>query len=348
MARRSAGAGSAARREAGAHRVPRRSAVEWFRRALASENIVLLLAFAFFAAALPFAPELASPDNLQSLFLSVLPLLAITLGQTIVLITGGIDLSLTSTMALSSVAGASIMTRESGPFAGSWAVPGGLCAMLLVGAAVGLLNGLGVTLLGMPPFIVTLATMMTVSGLAIWSTHSASIAGLPAAFVAIGSGTVGPIPAPVLVVIPLALAVHLLLSRTLLGQWMYAVGHSSRVALVSGVPVRRVTMAAYVAGGLCAAVAAALYTARLETGMPTLGRELLLDVIGAAVVGGTSLFGGRGKVTGTLFGVVLFAVVARTLDLCGLQHYTIMMVKGSIILLAAALDLARRRVTGGF
>jgi ribose/xylose/arabinose/galactoside ABC-type transport system permease subunit len=110
------------------------------------------------------------------------------------------------------------------------------------------------------------------------------------------------------------------------------------------VPVARVTLGAYVVCGLCAAVASILYTGRLETGSPTMGQRILLDVIGATVIGGTSLYGGKGKVTWTVFGVLFLTVIDNTLNLQNLSHFTIMMVKGAVILLAAALDATRHKL----
>lgn len=313
-----------------------------------SEYSTLLLTLIYFLAVWPLAPELASADVLFDLAMNMLPLLAVAIGQTIVLITGGIDLSVTSIIALASVVGASIMTAAGGHLAGHpAAVPAALACMISIGALIGLFNGLAIAVLGMPAFMVTLATMMFVGGIAIWSANSQSIGHLPPTFTAIGSGALGFLPYPLLIVGALALLAHLMLGRTLRGQWIYAVGHSPRVSAISGVPVKRVIVAVYVLAGLCAAISSILYTARLKTGDPTLGRDILLDVVGAAVVGGTSLFGGKGKILWTVFGVLLFALIDKTLNLLDLQHYTIMMVKGGIILLAAALDRLRVRLSAG-
>jgi ribose/xylose/arabinose/galactoside ABC-type transport system permease subunit len=226
-------------------------------------------------------------------------------------------------------------------------VPWAILAALAAGLAIGLLNGAAVTALAMPPFIVTLSTMMIVSGAALWWTKSKNIANLPESFVNLAAGNLLAIPSPVWVVALLAIATHLLLSRTLWGYWLHATGHNPRAALVSGVPVRRITVAAYACSGLCAAVAALLYTARLESGSPTMGREILLDVVGATVIGGTSLFGGRGRVLWTVSGVLLFSLIDNSLNLLGLEYYTIWTVKGLVILAAAALDLLRARVLAG-
>lgn len=311
------------------------------RRWLLSEYLVLLLSAGYFAAMWPFTPGLTAPENLANILAAMLPLLVVALGQTFVLISRGIDLSVTSTIALVSVTGAFVMNGDTGWLRGSvLAVPGGTAMMLAVGAVLGLANGAAVSTLRMAPFIVTLTTMMFVSGLAIWLTQSKSIFGLPAGFNAIGAHI---LPA-LAVTLAVAVLAHLALSRTLFGRWLYAVGHNERAAHVSGVPVARVTLGAYVVCGICAAIASVLYTGRLETGSPTMGQRTLLDVIGATVIGGTSLYGGKGKVLWTTFGVLFLTLIDNTLNLQNLSHFTIMMVKGAVILLAAALDATRHKL----
>jgi ribose/xylose/arabinose/galactoside ABC-type transport system permease subunit len=315
------------------------------RNPFASEYSVFYLTILYFIALAPFTPGLASADNAANIFSNLLPLLVVALGQTVVLITGGIDLSVTSTIALSSVLGAMVMSGDQGWLGGSrWVTPAGVVAMLLVGAGVGLLNGAAITLFRMPAFIVTLTTMMFTSGLAIWLTESKTIYNLPASFNAIGKGSFFVVPYALVVTALLALALHVMLSRSLLGRWLYAIGHNARAAEVSGVPVGRTTRLAYVISGLCAAAASILYTGRIETGSPVLGQRILLDVIGAAVIGGTSLFGGRGKVAWTVCGVLFITLIDNSLNMMGLSYFFIMMVKGGVILLAALLDAWRNRL----
>jgi ribose transport system permease protein len=243
-------------------------------------------------------------------------------------------------MALASVLGAMAMNGENGWLAGSpLAVPVGLAIMLFTGLVVGAANGLAVAWLRLPPFIITLISMMFFSGLAIWLTKSQSVYGLPATFNALGGKLV--------FVLPLALGLgavaQWLLARTLYGHWLYAVGGNPRMARISGVPVAGVTGGAYLASGVFAALAAALYTGQAETGSPVLGQRLLLDVIAAVVIGGTSLFGGRGQVIWTLFGVLFIKLIDNSLNLLNLPLASITMVKGGIILVAALLDAARTR-----
>jgi ribose/xylose/arabinose/galactoside ABC-type transport system permease subunit len=308
---------------------------------LRSEYLVLLLSGIYFLAVLPFTPQLGSRENLANVVSSLLPLLIVGVGQTFVLISGGIDLSVTSIIALTSIAGAGVMNAETGLLRLSdWATVAGIAVILLVGGAVGAVNGVAITRFRMPPFIVTLTTMMFFSGLAIWLTHSRNIGNLPAGFNRIGAGTAS---ALVLAVIVSSMA-HIALSRSVFGRWLYAVGHNARAAMVSGVPVQRVVWSAYVVSGVCAAVASILYTGRLETGSPVLGQRILLDVIGATVIGGTSLYGGKGKVIWTVYGALFLTLLDNSLNLLNLSYFTIMMAKGAIILLAALIDTTRHRL----
>jgi ribose/xylose/arabinose/galactoside ABC-type transport system permease subunit len=328
---------------------PRQPAPRGWRaalRAVLDEHFVLALVLAYFLAVWPFLPQLASGENLRNLLSSMLPLLLVTLGQMVVLVTGGIDLSVPSVIAMASVCGAWVMNETTGLLAGSaLATPAAVAAMVAVGAGVGLFNGFSVAALGMPPFIVTLATMMGLGGVAVWSTRSRNIPNLPDSFVDLAWRTVGGIPVAAAGVAAVALLIHFMLGRLLVGRWLYAVGLNARAARVSGVPVRTVTAFSYVLSAACAAAGSVLYTARLQTGSPTLvGREFLLDVIGAAVIGGASLFGGKGKVLWTTFGVRLFSLISNTLNLLGLEHFTVISVKGAVILLAALLDRGRARL----
>lgn len=314
-----------------------------YRAVFGSGYLTLLLCGALFAGLAPITPGLASTGNFQNLLANLLPLLVVACGQTVVMITGGIDLSAGSVIALCSVLGALVMNGENGWLAGhALAVPAAVMVMLLAGAAVGMANGICVAKLEMPPFIVTLTTMMFFSGFAIWLTQSRSVYNLPDAFTMLGNKlwlTVG-------IAAMLAASAHLILSRTLLGRWIYTIGHNARTARVSGIPVKGTLISAYIAAGLLAGAASILYTARLETGSPVLGQRILLDIIGATVIGGTSLFGGRGKIHWTFFGVVFLTLLDNALNLLGLSHFTITITKGGVILLAALLDSIRKRSFG--
>jgi ribose/xylose/arabinose/galactoside ABC-type transport system permease subunit len=329
----------------------RRGARASLVRFLLSEYVVLGLSLVYAAVMIPFVPELASPEVIANILSDMMPLLIVALGQTIVLIIGGIDLSVTATISFASVVGASVMTLSDGYVTGPLGMPAGLLAMLGVGLLIGLINGLSVTRLNMPPFVVTLATTTFFSGSAIWYTtfHSTttSIYDLPEAFTAIGDQSVLSVPIAALVALAAVFLAHVILARTVLGRWFYAIGKNQRTAVVSGVPVRRTVLAAFVLSGLFAALSSVVYTARLQTGTPILGDKILLDIIGAVVIGGTSLFGGKGKVLWTIFGVLFLVLVDTTLKLLGASLFAIYVIKGSVILAAALLDRLRTRYLAG-
>ena len=349
-----------------------------------SDYFVLYMSLLYVAALAPFLPTLLAPGNIVNVLSNMWPLLVVAIGQTFVLAIAGIDLSQGSVVALTSVVGAmlittaadpsvlskapiwgAVLTEAGGPLAG---VPGGILlaifAMLLAAALVGLLNGTAVAALNMPAFMVTLVSMITISAFAIWLTQSENIARLPEGYIQLGKGDIvsvyiGPkeesqlprrevysfVTYPMIIALSVAVAAHILLNKTVFGRWVLSIGLNRKAAEISGVPVRRVIVAVYVISALCAAVGALLYSARLEAGRPTLGEgTFLLDVIGAAVIGGTSLFGGKAKILWTFFGVLFFVLLSNTLNLMNLSAFQVDMVKGGVILGAALLDVLRTRL----
>lgn len=294
-----------------------------------------------------FAHALFSAQTLHDVLLAMLPLAMLVGGQLLVLLIGQIDLSMAAVMALASITSASVMTGKAHGLGEPGVTLTGVVCSLAVGAGVGLFNGVCTALVRIPSFIVTLAVMMAGSGAAVWYASSVSdtisIGGLPAAFRFIGYGTVVGIPIALMLSVALLAAIHYFLSRTVPGRWLYAVGHNSEAARIAGVPVKGLTIAAFTASGLCAALAAVVYTSRIETGLPTLGQDMLLDIVGAAVIGGVSLFGGRGSVWMALGGVAFLCVLDKSLQLLGLSLFAVLAVKGSAILGAAIVDVVRSR-----
>ena len=273
------------------------------------------------------------------------------MGVMMVLLVAQIDLSATSIMAMSCVVGASIMTSQDGYLAGqAWAPIVAVLAIVVIGLLIGLLNGVCTIVFDIPSFLVTLTTMMFFSGAAIWYTAAhtssgSSIGALPSSFLAIGYGGLAGNPvcgddhrAR------LRSSVHLVLTRTVFGRWVRAVGLNPNAAAVSGVPVKRVVIGCFALSGLFAAFAAIIYTARLEAGTPILGQRILLDMIGAAVIGGVSLFGGKGSVIGVLFGVLFLSAVDNGLQLLGLSLSSVYAIKGGVILFAAVTDAIRHNL----
>jgi len=360
------------------------SSTAFLRRVLLSENFVLYLSITYFIILSIFIPSLAEPRNLSNQLSNVWPLLAVAVGQTFVLIIAGIDLSQGSIMAVTSVVGGIIMTSavdpllfENSPIWGTLlhenggllaghnlAVPIAVIAMLLVGALVGGLNGIAITRFDMPPFMVTLVSLIFFSAFAIYLTQSQNISNLPDSFLQLGEGDIVSVyfgekaepeikrrdilplvSYPLVISVGLAVAGQFILRRTVFGRYIYAIGTNRKAAQISGVPTQRVITLVYMFSGVCAAVASILYSARLQGGRPTTGGgNLLLDIIGATVIGGTSLAGGKGKVSWTFFGVVFFVLLLNTLNSMGLSAFHIDAVKGIIILVAALLDVTRTRL----
>lgn len=349
-----------------------------------SDYFVLYLTLAYVLVLVPFLPTLSNPANLSNVLSNMWPLLVVAVGQTFVLTIAGIDLSQGAVIGLASVVGGALLavggsgavlenapiwgtllTEEGGPLAGvPWGLAIGIGAMLLTGALIGMANGFSVAYLNMPPFMVTLVGLIGIGAFAVWLTQSENIRPLPDSFVELGKGDIVSvylgeqdepriprrqiysfITYPAVIAIAIAIAAHILLSKTVFGRYVYAIGANRRAAEISGVPVKRVVVAVFTISAVCAAAGSILYSARLEAGRPTLGDgAFLLDVIGAVVIGGTSLFGGKGKVLWTVFGVLFFVVLSNTLNLMNLSSFHIDMVKGGVILAAALLDVLRTRL----
>jgi ribose/xylose/arabinose/galactoside ABC-type transport system permease subunit/ABC-type sugar transport system substrate-binding protein len=301
----------------------------------------------FITGLLGFSQAMFSTATLHDVLLAMLPLVILVAGQMLVLLIGQIDLSMTAVMATGSVVSASVMTRHVAEVGEPGVTLTGILTCLAVGAAIGLFNGICHAILKIPSFIITLAVMMAGSGAAVWYasvvSDTISIGGLPDAFRYIGYGHAAGIPIALVLCVVALIVIHYVLSRTVVGRWLYAVGHNAEAARISGVPVRRVTIAAFTASGLCAALAAIIYTSRIETGLPTLGQNMLLDIVGAAIIGGVSLFGGRGSIWMVLIGVAFLSVLDKSLQLLGLSLFIVLAVKGCAILAAAIIDVARAR-----
>lgn len=312
------------------------------------------------AASVPDAPNVTGPGafvraffswgTVRDILLAMLPLAILVVGQSLVLLIGQIDLSVTSVMALASVAGASLMTRAGADPSSLMNTCNGIGLCLLVGLVVGLFNGVCVAYLAIPSFIATLAVMMGLGGAAVWFASSisgsVSIGGLPEAFRRIGYGSVAGIPFTLVICAGVLFFAWFIMRRTMLGRWVYAIGHNQRAARISGVPTQRVTVAMFAGSGVCAGIAAVILTSRIETGLPTLGQNMLLDVVGAAVIGGVSLFGGRGSVLAAMGGVAFLSVLDKSLQLLGLSLFLVLAIKGIAILVAAITDTLRRRQGG--
>jgi ribose/xylose/arabinose/galactoside ABC-type transport system permease subunit len=253
-------------------------------------------------------------------------------GVTFVIITGGIDLSLGSIVAVTGVVAASLAHPDAYPVV----VP--IVVGLLAGVAMGGVNGLVITKSKVPPFIVTLGMMTIGRGLALILSKGRPISNLSDEFNFIGGGNVLGIPFPIIILIITFILCSVVLKKTILGRYIYAVGGNEQAAKASGIRVNKVKMAVYTLCGGLAALAGILLTARITTGQPNAGAGFELDAIAAAIIGGTSTSGGKGTMTGTLIGALLIGVISNGLDLLNVTSYYQQVVMGAIIIGAVVLD----------
>jgi ribose/xylose/arabinose/galactoside ABC-type transport system permease subunit len=260
----------------------------------------------------------------------------VSVGMTMVILTGGIDLSVGSVLALSAVICAD-MLKKGVP------VPLAVSLALLIGAGLGMINGLIIIRGRIPPFIATLGMLTVARGLTLMYTQGQPITGLPQAFRFIGAGSLGPIPMPI-VLFGLTFAIgYIILSRTRLGEYIYVLGDNPQAARLAGVPVERITVLVYAIAGLCAALAGLVLIARLDSAQPVIGQGYEFNAIAAVVVGGTSFAGGEGGLGGTLLGALLIETIDNGLNLLNVSALWEQVVKGVVIALALLLYKAAGR-----
>jgi len=310
--------------------------------------ILPLLIISFVLAAC-FVPHFFTLYNLKNYLLQSADLLIISCGLTFVVLNGGIDFSVTSVMALGSVVGAYIMALS--PLAATPAVsiPVAILVMMGIGVLVGFVNGLSVVKLKMPSFVATLATQLIVLGLAVQfaSTVSgtSSISGLPEAFFILG-GEGKFFLVPVVIAFSMWLFSHWLLTRTLFGKRVYAVGVNPLTSFISGIPVKKTILTLMVISGLFAGVACVIATARNQVGMSSLGDKMFLTTIASVIVGGTSTAGGFGGVNKTLLGVLFITLLNNAMNLLGVGWYIIMITLGGLIIASAMTSYLLNRQRG--
>ena len=288
-------------------------------------------------------PTFAKLDNLLSVANQTAIYAIIAIGMTMVIITAGIDLSVGSLVALASVC-AALVIRENGGKDASVGVmiAGCMCGTVVCGLG-GLFNGIMVTKFRVPPFIITLSVMMMARGLARRLSNELSIQALPDSFAWLGAGTIGGIPNPVILMLVLYAIAHVAMSNTVFGRYVYSVGGNAEAARLSGVPVKKVTLAVYTLCGLLAGLGGIVQSSKLGTGDPKLGMMFELDVIAAVVVGGTSLMGGEGRIFGTLIGAFIIAVMKNGLNLMNVGAPDQQIVLGAVVTIAVLVDTLKRR-----
>ena len=290
-------------------------------------------------------PDFLKKSNLMAIADRIVVIAIIAIGMTMVIITTGIDLSVGSLIALSAVVWTLFIRNYAGAENAS-AFGMILCAILamVVCALSGIFSGVMVTKFMIPPFIVTLAMMMVSSGMAFIFAQGQSIYQVPNSITWLGRGaTLFGIPNTVVLMAVLYGVAHVMMSRTILGRYIYAVGGNKEAARLSGVPVTFVLFFVYALSGALSGLGGVVLASQLKSGAPTYGAMYEMYVIAAAVVGGTSLSGGEGKILGTLIGAFIIAVIQNGMNLTGVESYTQKVVLGLVILGAVLLDMLKKK-----
>lgn len=280
-------------------------------------------------------PSFLTEQNLLNILQQSSINACVALGMTLVIIGGGIDLSVGPTAAISAIAAAALM-------AGGAPIIVAIPAALLFGAAAGAVNGALVAYGGLQPFIVTLGTLSLYRASALIYTGGNPIFGIPPGFRALFNSSVLGIPGPVIIVAILALIVWVVLNKTPLGEYFLAVGGNEEASHIAGVPVAMTKIASYVISGVLASVAGLILVGRLGAADPTLGNLWELDAIAAAAIGGASLMGGKGSIVGTLLGAIILGALRNGLTLMNVQAFYQLFATGLIILIAMLIDRATR------
>ncbi|MDZ7359635.1 MAG: ABC transporter permease [candidate division KSB1 bacterium] len=303
--------------------------------ALSAANVVIAGSYQW--------PTFLLHENLINVVNQIAVIAIIAIGMTMVIITGGIDLSVGSVVALAAVVAASLIVQLGGAQAGTWAMLGACAVAILVCGLMGMMSGVMITRFSIPPFIATLGWMLVASGLAYIIARGESIYDIPNAFAWLGRGAdIFSIPNAVVLMLLLYLAAHFLMSQTALGRHIYAVGGNAEAARLAGVRVQWILLFVYTVSGLMAGLGGIILASQLKSGAPTYGLLYELYVIAAVVVGGASLSGGEGKIFGTLIGALLIGVIQNGMNLTGVESYAQKVVLGLVILGAVLLDKLRR------
>lgn len=287
-------------------------------------------------------PFFLTGDNLKNLLVQVAPLAAIAIGQLFVILVGGIDLSVGSLIALTTVTGSLAFQHIGGGVVT-------LVAMLLTGLLAGLINALLYVKGRMPhSFIPTLAMLNAASGLALLLSDGQPTPGMPGIVTTIGGSSVFGIPVAIIVVAALAGAAGLLARKLRWGRWIYEVGGDREAARRLGIPVDRVVMSVFLISGFCASVAGIITAGRVDAGYPTAGQLQELASISAVIIGGASFWGGRGTVSGAVCGAFVFGVINNGLNLLNVSIYWQLIAIGVILVVAVELDVVRRKLEERF
>jgi len=297
----------------------------------------IIIAFLLLCVALTFLNKyFLTPENITNILLQTSINGILAMGMTLVILTGGIDLSVGSVLAFSSIVAATFVTGDN-PQSPVVA----LLVGMVVGGILGLVNGCIIAYLRIPPFVATLGMLSVARGLTYAYTGGMPVPNLSETFLNVGEGSVLGVPLPILIFILIFAILWVVLNHTSYGRTVYAVGGNAKSARTAGIRTRRVTASVYVIAGVLAGLGGLILTARTSSALPQAGVSYELDAIAAVVIGGTSLSGGVGSITGTLLGALIIGTINNGLDLLGVSSAYQQIVKGCIIVVAVLLDYSR-------
>jgi ribose transport system permease protein len=295
--------------------------------------LVLIFLLIFFATA---SDAFLSVNNLLNILRQVSIVGIVAVGMTFVILTAGIDLSIGSIIGVSAVLGAKLMLFGINPVLA--------CAITLVaGIVIGLINTYFIHEIQIPALIVTLATLTALRGLAYIITGGLPVYGLPEGYSVVGQGYFLGVPVPVIIMIVCFVVGYIVLEKTRFGRYIYGVGSNEEASRLSGVNVRKVKYIAYCLSGLLSAVAGLVLLSRVNSGQPTAGSGYELDVIIGVVLGGVSMNGGEGRISGVITGILIMGVLTNGMILLNISEYYQLVVKGAVLLLAVSLDYITKK-----
>ncbi|MEM1485841.1 ABC transporter permease [Oscillospiraceae bacterium PP1C4] len=302
------------------------------------ENLGILIAFVLICIIVScLSPVFLTADNAFSVLRQVSTNANLALGMTLVIILGGIDLSVGAVVALSGTITVGLIVNN---HMNIWAA---VCIGLTLGTLCGLINGVIIAYTRMAPFIVTMAVMNIARGAAYIYSNGLPIRTFDDQFAAIGTGYLGPIPLPVIYMLVSIVVISVLLSKTRFGSHVYALGGNREAAIFSGVPVKKVEIIVYTLSGFLSAVAGVVLAARMYSAQPSVSQGAEMDAIAACVLGGVSMSGGLGKIGGVFIGVLIVGIISNGLNLLNVNSFWQLIVKGAIVLLAVYVDIIKKQ-----
>lgn len=300
------------------------------------EQFTLILTFIVLCISMTFlSDKFLTQGNILNVFRQASQIGVCAIGMTMVILLGGIDLSVGSVQGLAGVAAVIVLNKTGN-------IVLAIVAGVLVGAAIGLINSLIITKMNITPLICTLGTMSIISGTALVATNAVSFQVTDKAYMNIGIGRVGSIPIPVLILIVLIIIFYFVLNHTVYGRYIYAIGGNKESAALAGIPVDKIIIITYTISGMLTGLAAVILSARMGSGQPTAGTGFEMSVIAAVIIGGVSLSGGRGSLGGAMIGVMTLYVLTNGMVLMDVSSFWQDIMRGALIILAVYVDEKRK------